>query len=86
MELWNNGKLQFSKTKLANIFKTKIDYRVNAKIYGYENKQWMQKGIKLWETLPENLSFKLKLTNTSINLLYAVYYVNLPLYTKYGWI
>lgn len=83
MNLWDEKKLRFVKKDLAPLFANKLKYRLERRVYGYEDNKWYAKGMKLWGELPQKLDPKLKLSRVSRSLLYTIFLLNIKQYHKY---
>lgn len=83
LDQWDNKKLVLFKKDLQGRFERKLKWRGEYRPYGDETAEWYQRGIQLWNELPPRLESKLKLSEVSRNLLYSIYYANLPMYHRY---
>lgn len=80
---WDARQYKFVKKNLETTFQKRLEYRAERRLYGYENAAWIEKGKKLWTQLPDILEPKLTLSRISRNVLYAIFYINLPTYMEY---
>lgn len=83
LDQWDGKKFLAVKKGLQARFERRLKLRLEHKLYEYEDDRWYQEGVEIWNRLPDEVEAKLKISDVSKNLLYAIFHENLPMYMKF---